>query len=671
MAEYRSGQYPAADEALAVAVQKSSSGIDPVNRARIGGIAGFYRAMSLFQQGKPAEARALFTATEATMRPLPADDSNPLAGGANHDEIIVWLASKESKVLLAAPERLTQINAQFNEAFERDVRKGPASQAIADLDGKYLAALDRALADATKAGKLDNVTALRAEKQRVTEKAPLPAADPVNIVSSLKKLRDTYRAALAPLTKKRDAAADSVYARYDEALAALQTELTQKNAISDAQIVKRLRDDLDKQRHPVAAAPMIAAALQTPAPASSKPTETTPKKDNPKKDDKPKKDAAPAGLPPEMLNEPVPKPFTPQEAIQWALSLGGGAKIKKGSVESEVLSVAKMPKGSYSVIGLKLGEKQPLHVVSLAALSGLTDLRELTLDNNLITDAGLAFLPKLPKLAHLSLSGCGISDAGLEHLAKLTTLTHLGLSNNPIDGSGLRQIAGLQSLTTLEIGSPALADEHIPTVASFGGLTTLDLSASKPLTCTSLAPLAGVKSLKRITLGRAATDPVVQSLGALVQVETLDLNHAPISDYALERMGAMKGLRDLELYGCPNLTDVGFAKLQPLKGLLKLNVGRTRLTDNQFVTLSTKLSELTELNINADGMSDAGLAGLANLRKVSKLNIHARMCTDQGLGYVRRLANLQVIGIDQIETLSQPRFETLKRGLPRVDFGRR
>ena len=120
-----------------------------------------------------------------------------------------------------------------------------------------------------------------------------------------------------------------------------------------------------------------------------------------------------------MLSEPVPKPFTPQEAMQWALSLGGGAKIKKGSVESEVLSVAKMPKGSYSVIGLKLGEKQPLHVVSLAALSGLADLRELTLDNNLITDAGLAFLPKLPKLAHLSLSGCGISDAGLEHLAKL------------------------------------------------------------------------------------------------------------------------------------------------------------------------------------------------------------------------------------------------------------
>ena len=78
-----------------------------------------------------------------------------------------------------------------------------------------------------------------------------------------------------------------------------------------------------------------------------------------------------------------------------------------------------------------------------------------------------------------------------------------------------------------------------------------------------------------------------------------------------------------------------------LKGLLKLNVGHTRLTDGQFVTLSTKLSELTELNINSDAMSDAGLAGLANLRKVSKLNIHARMCTDLGLGYVRRLANLQ------------------------------
>jgi len=628
MAEYRSGHYPAAEEAFAAAAKTASDS----TRARIGGTADFYRAMILFQQGKPAEAGTLFTATEATMRPIPADGQNPLAAGAGHDDLILWLASKEAKALLATPARLVQLEADFNEARARELDKGPAAAAIADLDGKYLAALDRALADATKAGKRDDAVALREERKRITDKTPLPAADPVNIAVVLANLRKTYRTALAPLIKKRDAAADSVYARYDQALAALQTEYTQKNAISDALSVKARRDAIQQQRHPAAAAPAIAATLEaTPAPIPSKPAETKPNKDTPKKDA-----AAPNRLPPEMLNEPVPKPFTPAEAMQWALALGGSAKIKKGSVESEVLSLTRMPKGSYSVIGLKLGEKQPLHVVSLAALSGLAELRELTLDRNLLTDAGLAFLPKLPKLAHLSLRDCAISDAGLEHLAKQAALTHLGLSNNPINGSGLRSIAGLQSLTTLDIGSPSLADEHIGAIASFGGLTTLDLSGDKPLTCTSLAPLSGIKSLKRITLGKAATDQVVQSLGVLVQLDTLDLNHAPISDYALERVGSMKGLRELNLYACPNLTDVGFAKLQPLKGLLKLNVGRTRLTDSQFVTLSTKLSELAELDINTNGMSDAGLAGLANLRKVNVHRPWPGLCAPPGQSQAHR-----------------------------------
>lgn len=572
-------------------------------------------------------------------------------------------------------DKLAELEAQFKDAYERDVTRGTAGKALTELDKQYLAAVNRALAEAQKSGNTDDVTALQAEKQRVSNHQPLPAADPVNIAVRLAGLRDTYRKALAPLIKQRDAAAEPVYDRYDKGLAAFQADLAGKGEALSIQI---LRETLEKKRHPAAREPEIVAVASVPPPApipapkpglamaSSKPAETAPTKEN-----KPKKDAPPPTLPPEMLQEAVPKAFSPMQAIEWALSLGGSAKIKKGSVESEILSLGNRPKGTFTLIGLKLGENQPLHVVSLAALAELPELRELVLDDNLITDAGLSFLPKFPKLTDLRLNGCGLTDAGLVHVAKQSMLTHLGISNNAITGSSLRDLAALQAIHTLEIGSAALADENIPTLASFGTLTTLDLAGSKPLNCTSLAPLASLKALKRITLGRAATDAVVQSLGALVQIDTLDLNRAPISDYALERIGSMKGLRELNLYDCRNLTDIGFAKLQPLKGLLRLNVAHTRLTDSQFAELSMKLSELSELNVNSDGMSDAGLAGLVNLRKLSRLVIHVRMCTDLGLGYVRRVAGLRVISIDQIETLSQPRFEALKRAMPGVDFGKR
>ena len=56
--------------------------------------------MNLFRQGKTDEARELALAATATMKPLPKDDKNPLAGDAGHDDLILWLAYKEAKALI-------------------------------------------------------------------------------------------------------------------------------------------------------------------------------------------------------------------------------------------------------------------------------------------------------------------------------------------------------------------------------------------------------------------------------------------------------------------------------------------------------------------------------------------------------------------------------------------
>ncbi len=174
------------------------------------------------------------------------DPKFPGVGGMN---TVIIYHKAELRVRGVVSERLAQLEAQFEEAYERDVTQSASGKALADLDTKYLAAIDRALADATKAGKLDDITALNDEKKRIADKVPLPPADPVNIAAGLGKLRVTYRKSVALLLKQRDAAADSVYARYDLALAALETELTQKNTISDAQRVRARRDEIEALRH--------------------------------------------------------------------------------------------------------------------------------------------------------------------------------------------------------------------------------------------------------------------------------------------------------------------------------------------------------------------------------------------------------------------------------------
>ena len=56
--------------------------------------------MSLFKQGKEAEARKLASEAVAKMKPLPADEQNPLTGDANADDLILWMAFKEASALL-------------------------------------------------------------------------------------------------------------------------------------------------------------------------------------------------------------------------------------------------------------------------------------------------------------------------------------------------------------------------------------------------------------------------------------------------------------------------------------------------------------------------------------------------------------------------------------------
>jgi tetratricopeptide (TPR) repeat protein len=101
MAEYRAGTDAAAVEALLAAEKSTGQDLDKA-------IAAFYRAMSLFRQGKADEARKVATQTAAKMKPLPKDEENPLASGANHDDLILWLAYKEVCALLKIDPALNE-----------------------------------------------------------------------------------------------------------------------------------------------------------------------------------------------------------------------------------------------------------------------------------------------------------------------------------------------------------------------------------------------------------------------------------------------------------------------------------------------------------------------------------------------------------------------------------
>ncbi len=99
LAEYRNGQYAAAEASLSIAEQT----VGPF--PEITGTSRLFRAMTLFRQGKSEEARKLFSQAGAEMPALPKDESKPLVEGRslNHDVLIWWLAYKEASSLLNEP----------------------------------------------------------------------------------------------------------------------------------------------------------------------------------------------------------------------------------------------------------------------------------------------------------------------------------------------------------------------------------------------------------------------------------------------------------------------------------------------------------------------------------------------------------------------------------------
>ncbi|HEY3965123.1 MAG TPA: serine/threonine-protein kinase [Planctomycetaceae bacterium] len=98
MAEYRSGHFAQAGEALSAAMKRSED--IPV----VAATSAFYLAMSLFRQGQLDQARHVATEAAAKMRPLPIDGQNPLAGNSGHDDLVLWLACQEAQTLLQSPK---------------------------------------------------------------------------------------------------------------------------------------------------------------------------------------------------------------------------------------------------------------------------------------------------------------------------------------------------------------------------------------------------------------------------------------------------------------------------------------------------------------------------------------------------------------------------------------
>jgi internalin A len=183
----------------------------------------------------------------------------------------------------------------------------------------------------------------------------------------------------------------------------------------------------------------------------------------------------------------------------------------------------------------------------LPELQGLTDLRELRLAGNPISDAGIAELSPLRRLQRLQIAQTQITHGALKSVGRLSNLAELDLFGTAITDAGVADLGGLHQLAVLDLGMTQITDAGLKQLARLGELRCLNLEET-PITDAGLKVLVAIPSLEELDLsGTAITDAGLESLKRLPRLRSLSLRRTGITDTGLKRLQALKSLSTLRL----------------------------------------------------------------------------------------------------------------------------
>jgi hypothetical protein len=203
---------------------------------------------------KPSEPPA---SVPKTSMPLPA---SPPGGGATPvsataaSPAVAATPAAPNKVAL--PEELAILDDQFQK-LQLERVASPFETDVAKLNTSYTGGIEREIAAQKTAGNLDAVLALEEEKKLIREKHSVPGLEEESssdkkVPDPLKILRAKYREAHATLEARRAANLRALTDPLAVRLQSIESELTRKDRIADAKIVREYREALGSALETVA-----------------------------------------------------------------------------------------------------------------------------------------------------------------------------------------------------------------------------------------------------------------------------------------------------------------------------------------------------------------------------------------------------------------------------------
>lgn len=222
---------------------------------------------------------------------------------------------------------------------------------------------------------------------------------------------------------------------------------------------------------------------------------------------------------------------------------------------------------------------------AFAAVLALRDLEVLRLGATQLSSAALEQLPQLPALRDLELPTAA-NDAVLAGLARLPRLEALWLVRGQFSENATRFLAPLSTLRVLALPD-YVGDYGLSFLAGHRALESLWLECTW-ISHRGLSALREVPSLRYLFLHSVVGPEEAGVLAGLPRLEGLAVHDAGMEGDALLRLGASASLRELKVH-VPNLADRCGWDLAPLRGLRRLHLYESRLSDEGFEALRPQL----------------------------------------------------------------------------------
>lgn len=293
------------------------------------------------------------------------------------------------------------------------------------------------------------------------------------------------------------------------------------------------------------------------------------------------------------------------------------------------------------------------------------DLHQLTLSAET-----LGFLRELKSLRGLNLADSSFSDESLPVLEQVSsTLTNLDLRGCQLTDKAPAVIARFAGLRALRFngknGETSISDDGVKTLAACTSLKVLALDELTFVGTEGLSALTALKDLEELYVaGTIVDDDSCTVIADFPKLKKLRLARNQVSDDALETLSKCALLEELDLSEDSLITNDGMAHLAKLTGLKKLNLWRVQISDEGVLMLAS-LTRLEWLNLDNTKLSDAGLPALKNMKSLDFLHLGSTQITADGAPLLFHLTSLKDLKITRSAMgSSDTTVAELKKHLP-------